>query len=154
MAVIDSERDGPVENAVIAGDDQFLHVDIELAGDDPRDLIEQSDAVDAGDVDGGVEERLPVHIPFGVDDAVAETGFQFGGHITVAAVYLEMVLVVDEAQDVIAGNGAATSGKHQPFDIVVIDEERLFAVELLGDDERFVGLLGLVGIFLLLFLLV
>ena len=152
VAVVHFEFDGAVEDAVVAGDDEFLHVDVQLTGDDTCHLVEQTDAVDAGHVYGCVKEGLPVHVPFGIDDAVAETGFQFGGHVAVAPVDLQVVFVVDEPEDVIAWDGPATFGEEKSSDIAVVDEERLLAVEVLGHDEGFAGLFSLVGIFLLFLL--
>ncbi len=48
-----------------------------------------------------------MHLPLGVEDAVAIARLEFGCHSAGALVYLDAVLVVDVAHDVIARNGMA-----------------------------------------------
>ena len=54
-------------------------------------------AVDAANLDGGIEEQLLVHLPLRIEDAVSEARLQARCNRTVALVDLHVVLVVDEA---------------------------------------------------------
>ena len=65
-----------------------LGVSIELAGDDASHFVEQADAVDASQLDGGVKLHASVRVPFHVDDAVAKTGLEFVGHRAAFAIGL------------------------------------------------------------------
>ena len=57
--------------------------------------------------DGGIEEQALVHVPLGIEDAVAVAGLQLRGNRTGTLVYLYLVLVVDVAQHVVTRNGVA-----------------------------------------------
>ncbi len=83
----------------------------QLVGDDFRHIEQHAHAVDAPQFDDHIEEELPVHLPLGIDNAVAEAGFQFGCHGTRPLVQFDAVLIVDiVAHDVVAGNGVAAVG--------------------------------------------
>ena len=107
FAIVNSDFDATVEDAVVAADGELVYVDIELVADDTAHVEEQSLAVDALYLDGGVKVHQLVHLPLGVDDAVAIARLELGCHRAGALVYLDTVLVVDVAHDVIARNGMA-----------------------------------------------
>ena len=103
--VVDAQLDAAVEQTVVAADGEFVDIDVHLRGDDSRNIYEDTHTVDTLNADGGVEEQLFMHVPLGIEDAVAETTLQLIGHRTGALVDFYLVLVVDISQDVVSGNG-------------------------------------------------
>ena len=97
LAVMNTQFDTAVEDAILAGDIDGVDIDVHLRRYNLGDLIQHSHTVDAAQADGGIEEEPLMHIPLDVEDTIAETGLQFGGHRTVALVNLNLVLVVDIA---------------------------------------------------------
>ena len=87
-------------------------------------------------MDGRVEVELVVHVPLRVEDAVAVARLQFGGDGAVAAMDLDMVAVVDEAQRVVARYAMAAGGEDVAVDGLLADEDRLLAVEFLIDGDE------------------
>ena len=65
--------------------------------------------------------------------------------------YLDAVLVVDIAHDVIAGDGMATGGEDELVDVLLGDDEWLLLVEVFAHDEQFLRF-GSSFVFLFLFL--
>ena len=49
-----------------------MDVDVELVADDTAHIEQQAFAVDTLDFDRGIKEHELVHLPLGVDDAIAE----------------------------------------------------------------------------------
>ena len=96
--------------------------------------------VDASDLDGGVEKADVAHIPLSIQQSIAVTRLQFAGHRAVALVYFYVVLVVDVAQDVIAGDGMTASGEEVGIDVAVVDDDSLLPIERIVDGE-WLGLL-------------
>ena len=111
LAVVHTQLDLGVEDIIIAVDHHPVDIYIQLLGDHLRHLVQQSDAVDTSDGNGGVEEHLLVHVPLHVDDTVAIAALQLVGHITVALVDLDPVLVVDISQGIVAGDGVTATGE-------------------------------------------
>ena len=94
-----------VEDSVVARYCHLVDIHIKFVGKHLAHVVKHALAVDTTNLDGGVEEHLSVHIPFRIEYAVAETRLQACRHLAVAAVYFYAVLVVDEAEDVVARNG-------------------------------------------------
>ena len=85
---------------------------------------------------GGVEVQFAVHVPFGVENVVAEAGFQFCGHRAGTFVYFDLFLCIDESEYVVTGNRMTTVHELILSDVVVSDEDGLLAVELFRYDEQ------------------
>ena len=109
-----------------------MDVDIHLVGDNLRDVEQHAHTVDALDADGRIEEELFVHIPFGIEDTIAEAGFQFGSYRTGTLVNLYLMAPVDKAQHIVAWDGVTTVFEFVLRNIVVSNEDGLLTVELLG----------------------
>ena len=108
--------DAAVEDAVFTGYRYLMNINAHLRGDDLRDLIEHTHAVDTADADGGIEEQHFVHVPLDIEDAVAVARLQFGSYRTDALVDLDLILVVDIAQGVIARDRVTTS-----WELILVD---------------------------------
>ena len=67
--IVDAKADGALEEAVVGFNDDFLHIDAELRGDDVGDTAEDSQPVNAADGDGGREKDHLVGVPRGSEDA-------------------------------------------------------------------------------------
>ena len=80
VTVVDAKLEGAVEDAIVAGEEHFAHVDAELVGDDAGDIVDESAAVDAGEADGSIEKEAALHVPLHVKDTVAVAGLQLVGH--------------------------------------------------------------------------
>ena len=104
---MDAELDGAVEDALVTLDGNAVDIDVHLCGDNLGDFEQQSDAVDARDLNGGIEEELLVHVPLGIEDPFAISRFQLGRYRTVALVDFDAVASVDESQGIITGDGVA-----------------------------------------------
>ena len=78
-----------------------------------------------------------MHVPFGIYDAVAIAGFQFGCYLAGTFVYLYAVLVVDESHDVISWDGVATGREDKLVDVFFCDDQRFLLVEVLAHNEEF-----------------
>ena len=94
--------------------------------------------VDTRHLDGYVEEECASHVPLGVEDAVAVTGFQFCGHRTVALVDFDLLFAVDISQDVVPGNRVTAMHELILLDIVVGDVYRFLLIEFLRDGEEII----------------
>ena len=94
---MDAQFQRAVEHAVLARDVQVADVDVHLRRDDLCHVVEHAYAVDATDADGGHEEEFLMHVPFHVEDTVAEARLQLGGHRAVSLVDFYLALVVDVA---------------------------------------------------------
>lgn len=106
-AIVHTHLNLPLEDSLVGGEIHSADVDVHLLRDDLRYIVKHALAVYSVHLDGGIEEKLLVHFPLGVEDARAVAGLQFAGHATRPLVDLYVVLVVDEAEDVVAGNGVA-----------------------------------------------
>ena len=93
--VVNAQFDGAVEDALVARYRDLVNVDVELARYDLRHIEEHTLAVDAVDLYCRIEEHAFVHVPFCIENAVAEACLQTVSHITVALVYLYALLVVE-----------------------------------------------------------
>ena len=71
LAVVHPEFDDAVEDAVVGRDGDFAHVDVQLPGDDVCQIVQHTHAVDAPNLNGGIEEQLVVHLPLRIKYAVA-----------------------------------------------------------------------------------
>ena len=134
---MNAQFDGAVEDTIVAGDDNLAHIDIHLVGDDISEVVEYSLAVDALNMDGGIEELTLMHVPFGIEDAIAKTGFQLGGNRTGALVNLNAVLVVNISKNVVARNGVTASWEDILLDVLVVDIDGFFLVEPFFDNDVF-----------------
>ena len=124
-----------IEDAIFASDVDGMDIDIHLRGDDTADIHQHAYAVDTLKTDGSIEEQAFVHVPLGIKDAIAEAGLQLSSYGTGALVNLYLVLAVNEAKDVIARDRVTAVLELLLRDIIVVDEDRLFAVELLRNHE-------------------
>ena len=88
FAVVDADFNVALEDTLFTGDGELVDVDIHLRRDDFRDVHDHTYTVDTLDMDGSVEEEALVHVPFGIQDAVAVTGLELVCHRTVALVNL------------------------------------------------------------------
>ena len=140
FAVVDADFNVALEDTLFTGDGELVDVDIHLRRDDFRDVHDHTYTVDTLDMDGSVEEEALVHVPFGIQDAVAVTGLELVCHRTVALVNLNALLGVDETKDVVTRDGVATATETILTDVGVVDVDGFLAIELLGNDEV-VGLL-------------
>ena len=140
FAVVDADFNVALEDTLFTGDGELVYVDIHLRRDDFRDVHDHTYTVDTLDMDGSVEEEALVHVPFGIQDAVAVTRLELVGHRTVALVNLNALLGVDETKDVVTRDGVATATETILTDVGVVDVDGFLAIELLGNDEV-VGLL-------------
>ena len=138
-----------VEDALVAGDDELVNVNVELIGQHLRDIAQHAFAVDASYLYNGIKEQHVVHIPFGVKQAVAITGLQLGRHRTGALVYLHMAHIVYVAQNVIAGYGMAAMWKDKLVDILFGNDDRQLLVEVFPHHDV-LWLRSRLGVFLLL----
>ena len=126
FTVMDAQLDATVEDAVFTADGELVDIDTHLRGDDTGDIDEDAHTVDTLYADGSVEEQLLVHVPFGIEYAVAETGLQLVGHRTGTFVDFYLMLVIDIAQNIVAGNRVATVLELVLSDSVLADKDRLF----------------------------
>ena len=140
FAVVDADFNVALEDTLFTGDGELVDVDIHLRRDDFRDVHDHTYTVDTLDMDGSVEEEALVHVPFGIQDAVAVTRLELVCHRTVALVNLNALLGVDETKDVVTRDGVATATETILTDVGVVDVDGFLAIELLGNDEV-VGLL-------------
>ena len=147
VAVVDAYFNGTIEDSVVAGDGNLVDVDVELVCQHVGNIAQESLAVDASNAYGGIEEHLAVHVPFGIEDAVAETCFEFVGYRTGTFVYLYVPFVVDIAEDVVTRDGVAAGWVDILADILFGDEDGFLLVEVLAYDD-----IGFVGEFFLLLL--
>lgn len=130
IAVVNTKFDKSVEYAVVRRDGYLFDVQVQFVGYDFCHIHEQPLSVNTAYLDGSVKEHLFVHVPFGVDDAVAETCFQFGSHMACPFVYFYMSLVVYISQDVVAGDGMAAGGELVLVNVLLADIDGLFAVKV------------------------
>ena len=77
-----------------------------------------------------------MHVPFDVEDTVAVARFQLCSHRTGTLVNLYLILVVDIAEGIVARDGVTAAHELILLDVVLRNEDRLLAVELLGYDEE------------------
>ena len=89
-----------------------------------------------------------MHIPLGVEYAVAVARLESARHGAVALVYLDMVLVVDVPQDVVAGNGVTAVAEEVFADVLFVDNARLLLVETLLDGDGFHSVVFILLLFL------
>ena len=132
-----TQFDTAVEDAFLAGDVYRVDIHVHLGRDNLCHLVEQAYAVDAAQTDRGVEIEGLVHIPLDIEDAIAEAGLQFRGHRTVALVDLNLVLIVNIAEGIIAGDGVTAARELILTDIILCDEDGFLAVELLRYHKEF-----------------
>jgi len=104
------ELDVPLEQAVDGLDENLADIDIELFGHDVAYLVQDAHGVDALDVEVDRKFQSLARFPFHGQNAAAESGFQLVGQRTLALVDDHTVLVVDEAQGVVARDGLAAVG--------------------------------------------
>ena len=116
---MNTKFDGSVEDTIVAADGKLVDVDAQLVADNLAHIEEHALAVDTLDFDGSIEEYLLVHIPFGIYDAVAETGLQFGCYAARTLMYFDAVLVVDKAHNVIARNRMAAAREDKLVDVLL-----------------------------------
>lgn len=134
--VVDEQGDVAFEDAVVALYDEFVHVDVELLGDDLRHFVEQTHFVEPFDEDFHGEEHGASHAPLGCQDAVAAIGFQSGGNGTLQFVDDDVVLVVDKSHDGVARNGFAAFAEGVfRLNGGLGELQDFLAVEILVDDE-------------------
>ncbi len=88
-----------------------------------------------------------MHVPFGIEDAVAETCLELVGYRTGTFVYLYVPFVVDIAEDVVTRDRVAAEWVDILADILLGDEDGFLLVEVLAYDD-----IGFVGEFFLLLL--
>ena len=131
-AVMDTQFDGAVEDALIAGNGNAMDVDIQLVRDHLCHVMKHTLAVDARNLNGSVKEHHLVHVPLGVKDAIAETGLKLGSHSTVAAVNFYAVLIVDISEDVVTRNRMTALREDKRGDVLLIYNHRLLLVEALS----------------------
>ena len=139
--------DGSLEYTLFAGDENLVDVDIHLRRDDLRDVVKHTHTVDTADADSGIEVEFAVHVPLDVENAVAVAGLELGGYRTGTLVYLNLILIVDVAQGIVARNGVTAAHELILFDVLFRDVNGLFAVELVGHHKQL--LLGRLLLFLL-----
>ena len=113
-----------------------MDVDIHLVRDNLRDVKQHAHTIDTLNADGGIEEQLLVHIPFGIKDAIAETGLQFGCHRTGTLMDFYLVTAVDESQHVVARDWVAAMLELVLPNGFFGNENGLFAVELLWNHKQ------------------
>ena len=123
-------------------------VEVQLVGNQVGEVVQDSLAVDASNVDGGVEEDFVAHLPFCVEDSIAETRLQARCHRTVAHVDFNVLVVVDVAEDVVARNRMATVAENVHLDGFLGQHTGLFLVEIGSDFQQSAS--GLDGVRLLL----
>ena len=73
---MDAHFDGAVEDVLVAGNGEAADVDVELSTDEIAQIVNHALAIDAAYFNGGIEEQLLVHLPFGIEDSIAETRLQ------------------------------------------------------------------------------
>ena len=135
-AVVYTQFDGAVEDALIAGNGNAMDVDVQLVRDYLRHIVKHTLAVDTRNLNGGVKEHHLVHVPLGVKDAIAETGLKLGSHSTVATVNFYAVLVVDISEDVVTRNRMTALREDKRGDVLLIYNHRLLLVEALSYYEE------------------
>ena len=92
-----AQVDDAVEDAVGSGEHDFANVHVELVGEYTCHLVHQSSAVNAAHAQGNIEEVLLLHVPLGIEDAVAVAGLEPVGRGACPLVYLNLVLGGDVA---------------------------------------------------------
>ena len=137
VAVMDTQLDRTVKHTILRGNGQTVDVNPHLAGDNLRNVQEHAYAVDSLNADSGIEEQLLVHIPLGIEDAIAETGLQPGSYRTGTLVNLYLMTPIDKAKYIIARNGVTAVLELILRDILVGDEDSLLAIEILRHDKDF-----------------
>ena len=135
-AVVYTQFDGTVEDALLAGNGYAMDVDVQLVRDHLRHVVKHTLAVDTRNLNGGVKEHHLVHVPLGVEDAIAETGLKLGSHSTVATVNFYAVLIVDISEDVVTRYRMTALREHKRGDVLLIYNHRLLLVEALSYYEE------------------
>lgn len=120
------------EIVVVDGDEQLRDVDVHLVRDDVCNVMEHTYAVDAGKSDGGGEGVLLVHVPLYVENAVAIACLQLVGNGTVAFMYDDMVVSVDETEGIVARDDLTALCEDELRDVLVGNIDGLLAVEVLA----------------------
>ena len=128
VAVMDTQLDRTVKHTILRGNGQTVDVNPHLAGDNLRNVQEHAYAVDALNPDSGIVEQVLVHIPLGIEDAIAETGLQPGSHRTGTLVNLYLMATIDKAKDIVTRNGVTAVLELILRDILVSDEDGLFTI--------------------------
>ena len=132
---MNANLDGAVEDALLTRDGNAVHIDVELVGDNLRDVVQHALAVDAAQLYRRIEEHHLVHIPLCVEDTITEARLQSRSHIAVAAVNLYAVLVVDVSHDVVAGDGVAACREDVLRDVLLVDDHWLLLIKALAHYE-------------------
>ena len=140
FAVVNTEFDGTVEDAVVATNSYLVDIDTQLVANHLTYIQQHALTVDTLDFDGSIEEYLLVHVPFGIYDAVAETGLQFGCYAARALMDLDAVLVADKAHNVIAMNRMAAAREDKLVDVLLGQDEWLLLVEVFAHHEKILRL--------------
>ena len=70
-----------------------------------------------------------MRVPVGSKDVVAVVGFQSFGHVALPLVDDDMVVLVDIAQHVVAGNGVATVADDVAADGLLVEDEGFLLVD-------------------------
>ena len=128
---MDAQLNGTIKYAVISGDGQTVNIDTHLVGNDLGNVKQHAYAVNTLDVDGSVKEKFLMHVPLGIKDAIAKASLKFSSHRTGTLMNLYLMATIDEAQHIVARNGVTAMLELILRDVVVCDEDGLFAVELL-----------------------
>src|SRR5262249_11377060 len=92
-------------------DGQRIDIELQLAGDQVGDLVDDPYVVHADDAYTGEKGYFFILCPFRFDDAVTVIGHQFGGIGAIGAMDSEALPDRYETEDVVAGYRLATIGK-------------------------------------------
>ena len=126
-----------LEDALLAGDENLVDIHIHLRRDYLCDIVEHAHAVDTAYADSGIEVELAVHVPLDIENTVAVAGLELGSHRTGTFVNLYLILVVYVAKGIVAGNWVTAAHELILLDVLLRNEDWLFAVELVGYNKQF-----------------
>ena len=125
-----------VKDTIVCRDYYLANVDAQLVGHYFCKVEQQSLTVDAANTYRSVEEQLLVHVPFRVENTIAESCLKLRCYRTCPLMYLYATLVVDISQSVIARDRVTAWREDILVDGLFGYEYRLLFVEVFSYDEQ------------------
>ena len=108
LPVVHTELEGSLEDTILTGDIDGMDIHVHLSREHLGHLVQQSDAVDTFQLQRSIEEETFVHIPLGIEDAVAIARLELVGYRTGTFVYLYLLFIIDKSKDIISWDGMTT----------------------------------------------
>ena len=118
------------EEAVVGLDVDAVDVDAAAMREDACDLMQDAYAVEADDVERGWEGELSVGVPVGCHDPVAASCLEPLCYFALALVDDDVSALVEEAEDVVAGDGMAGVAHDIAVDGFFVEDEQRFLASI------------------------